>query len=167
MGPNQSSSVQITNGNFSQTLSFTYVLQAEAEGTFKIGSAEITGGSGKVLSNTLSINVVKGSVQPQAGKQAGSEQNNPDSRNVFLRTSIDKTNVYLGEAVVVTYRLYTKVTLLNYSIEKIPAMNGFWSQDITMPQQLQFRQESVDGVAYNVADLKKVVLFPQRSGTLT
>jgi hypothetical protein len=167
MGPNQSSSVQIVNGNFSQTLSFTYVLQAESEGTFKIGAAEITGSSGKVLSNTLSINVVKGSAQAQSGKQSGSDQNNPDSRNVFLRTSVDKTNVYLGEAVVVTYRLYTKVTLLNYSIEKIPAMNGFWSQDIPMPQQLQFRQESVDGVAYNVADLKKTVLFPQRSGTLT
>ena len=46
-------------------------------------------------------------------------------------------------------------------------MNGFWSQDIAMPQQLQFRQENLDGVAYNVADIKKMVLFPQRSGTLT
>ncbi len=167
MGPNQSSSVQIVNGNFSQTLSFTYVLQAVKEGTFKIGGAEITGNSGKLISNTLSITVVKGSSQAQSGKQGGTQQNTGDAKNVFLRTSIDKSNVVLGEAIVVSYRLYTKVSLLNYSIEKIPAMNGFWSQDITMPQQLQFRQENLDGIAYNVADLKKMVLFPQRSGTLT
>ena len=98
MGPNQSSSVQIINGSFSQTLTFTYVLQAVSEGTFKIGSAEITGGTGKVISNVLSINVVKGSVQAQAGKQGNGQQSNPDSRNVFLRTSIDKTTVYLGRS---------------------------------------------------------------------
>lgn len=167
MGPNQSSSVQITNGNFAQTLSFTYVLQANSEGTFKIGSAEITGSAGKVFSNPITMTVVKGSAKPQAGAQGGSQQNNPESKNVFLRTSVDKSNVVMGEAVVVTYRLYTKVQLLNYSIEKIPAMNGFWSQEIAMPQQLQFREENVDGVRYNVADLKKMVLFPQRSGTLT
>ena len=167
MGLNQSSSVQIINGSFSQTLTFTYVLQAVSEGTFKIGSAEITGGTGKVISNVLSINVVKGSAQAQAGKQGNSQQSGVESNNVFLKTSIDKSTVYLGEAVVVSYRLYTKVTLLNYSVEKIPAMNGFWSQDITMPQQLQFKQENINGVAYNVADIKKMVLFPQRSGTLT
>src|SRR5689334_21885485 len=37
MGPSQSTSMQIINGNVSQTLSFTYVLQAEKEGTFTIG----------------------------------------------------------------------------------------------------------------------------------
>jgi len=169
MGPNQSSSVQIVNGNFSQTLSFTYVLQAVNEGTFKIGAAEISGSAGKVLSNALSINVVKGSSQPQSqqGNQGSTQQNTADSKNVFLKTFVDKANVYQGEAVVVTYRLYTKVALVNYSVEKIPSMNGFWSQDIAMPQQLQFRQENLDGVAYNVADIKKMVLFPQRSGTLT
>ena len=167
MGPNQSSSVQIVNGNFSQTLSFTYVLQAVNEGTFKIGAAEIIGNSGKVTSNTISINVVKGSSQPQSGNQGAAQQNAVDSKNVFLKTFVDKSNVYQGEAVVVTYRLYTKVALVNYSVEKIPSMNGFWSQDIAMPQQLQFRQENLEGVAYNVADIKKMVLFPQRSGTLT
>lgn len=169
MGPNQSSSVQIINGNFSQTLSFTYVIQAVNEGTFKIGAAEIVGSSGKVLSNTLTINVVKGgsSSQQQSGGQGTTQQNQDDSKNVFLKTFVDKSNVYQGEALVVTYRLYTKVSLVNYSVEKIPSMNGFWSQDIAMPQQLQFRQENLNGVAYNVADIKKMVLFPQRSGTLT
>ncbi len=165
-GPNQSSSVQIINGNFSQTLGFTYILQATTEGTFKIAGAEISGSSGKLISNPITINVVKGASKAQSGKQEGGQQSASDGKNVFLRTSIDKSNVVQGEAVVVTYRLYTKVTLLNYSIEKVPAMNGFWSQDIAMPQQLEFHTENLEGVTYKVADIKKVVLFPQRSGTL-
>ena len=36
-----------------------------------------------------------------------------------------------------------------------------------MPQQLEFRNENVDGVNYKVADIKKVILFPQRSGSLS
>ena len=42
MGPSQSKQMQIINGSVSQTLSFTYVLQATKEGVFKIGAAEIT-----------------------------------------------------------------------------------------------------------------------------
>ncbi len=167
MGPSQSSSVQIINGNFSKTISFTYVLQALKEGNFKIGGAEITGSSGKVISNSLNIQVTKGSVQPSTrGQGNAAPQSGQEGGNAFLRATVDKNNVLLGEAVVLTYRLYTKVSLLNYSLDKIPSMNGFWSQDIEMPQQLNFRQENVDGVNYNVADLKKVVLFPQRSGNL-
>src|SRR5260221_10110414 len=35
LGPSQSTSMQIINGSVSQTISFTYILQAMKEGTFK------------------------------------------------------------------------------------------------------------------------------------
>jgi hypothetical protein len=63
--------------------------------------------------------------------------------------------------------LYTKVTLVTYSINKLPSFTGFWSEDIPAQQQLQFTRQTIDGVQYLIADLKKVVLYPQRSGTLT
>src|SRR5436190_19413052 len=67
MGPNQSTQMQIINGSVSQTLSFTYVLQAVKEGTFKIGSAEITAGNSKVQSNPVSIVVTKNANKSQPG----------------------------------------------------------------------------------------------------
>jgi hypothetical protein len=169
MGPNQSTQMQIINGSVSQTISFTYVLQAVKEGTFKIGSAEITVGSNKVQSNPVTVIVSKASNHQQAGsqKQGGNNSGGGDaSKNVFIRASVDKNSAYQGEGIAVIYRLYTKVSLLNYSVNKIPAFNGFWSQEITMPQQLEFHRENYDGVTYNVADLKKVILFPQHPGTL-
>lgn len=172
MGPSQSSSTSIINGSISQSSTYTYILQAIKEGTFKIGSAEITVDGNKVLSNPVTISVVKGSQQPQHGNSSGgqgSQGNNPAgnlSSNVFLKAYADKTSLYLGEAMVVTYRLYTRVTLTNYSIDKLPSLTGFWSQEISLPQQLEFHMENLDGIQYKVADIKKMVVFPQRDGTL-
>src|SRR4051812_38441362 len=58
MGPNQGSQVQIINGAVSQTQSFTYVIQAVKEGTFKIPAADIYVGNNKIVSNTITITVV-------------------------------------------------------------------------------------------------------------
>ena len=169
MGPNQSTQMQIINGSVSQTISFTYVLQAVKEGTFKIGSAEIIAGNTRVLSNPIIIIVSKNPNKPQPGtaQRQGDNSAGIAGKNVFIRASVDKSNVYQGEGISVTYRIYTRVTLLNYSVNKLPSFNGFWSQEISMPQQLEFHQENVEGVAYKVADIKKVILFPQRSGMLS
>ena len=172
-GPSQSSSMQIYNGSVSQTLSYTYIIQSTKEGVFKIGPAFIEASGQKFQSNVLTITVVKGNNKPQA--QAGNQQksggNETDAtameKNVFLKASIDKSNVYRGQGIVVTYKLYTRVQLVNYQLSKLPALEGFFSQEITMPQQPQFRGEVLNGVKYNVADIKKVVLFPQRSGALS
>jgi len=173
-GPSQSTNVQMINGGFSQSISFTYVLQAVKEGTFTIGSAFIESGGKKLQSNPLTITVVKGNAPPPTagGQKSGNQQSGGNDvqsggKNVFLKVGVDKTNVYQGEGIIVTYKLYTKVNLVNYAISKVPSFNGFWSQEIQLPQQLQFRKENFDGVAYNVADIKKFVLFPQRSGSLS
>ncbi|MBL0342593.1 MAG: BatD family protein [Bacteroidetes bacterium] len=71
-----------------------------------------------------------------------------------------------GEAIVATYKLYTNVQVVNYSINKVPAFNGFWSQDMQMPAQLTLSNETVNGVNFQVGEIKKVVLFPQKSGVL-
>lgn len=167
-GPNQSTSMQFINGNMSQSVSFTYYLQAKSEGTFRIDPATIEVNGVKIKSNALTLNVVKGQGKPQAG--TNSSQNNDDgitTKSVFLRVSVNKSSVYRGEAILATYKLYTKVNLVNYTIDKLPALNGFWSQELKMPEQLELRTEVINGEQYRVGIVKKVILFPQQSGTLT
>lgn len=167
-GPNQSTSMQFINGNMSQSVSYTYYLTANNEGTFRIEPATVNVNGGKVKSNTLTINVVKGQ-KAQSGTQQ--QKSNDDagigSNSVFLRVSVNKSSVYRGEALLATYKLYTKVNLVNYSIDKLPALNGFWSQELKMPQQLELTTENYNGEMYRVGIVKKVLLFPQQSGTLT
>jgi hypothetical protein len=171
-GPNQSSSVQIINGNISQSLSFTYYLQAKSEGQFKIGSASIICNGKKLESPPFTITVVKGqsSSQSQPGQpsQRQPETEGVTSNDVFIRAIVDKTNVYRGEGISITYRLYTRVQLVNYAITKAATLNGFYTQEVPMPSQLDMsKAEIINGVQYNYGDIKKVIAFPQQSGTLT
>ncbi len=171
MGPSQSSSMQIMNGSMSQSLAFTYVIQALKEGAYKIGAASIEVEGKKVQSNELSITVVKGAAPPpaQSGQQKsqGNDASGVSDKSVFFRVSVDKSNVYRGEAIIVTYKLFTKISLINYALQKMPALEGFYSQDINAPQKLEFGTEVLDGIQYKSAIIKQLVLFPQRSGNLT
>lgn len=56
-GPNQSSSMQIVNGNMSQSISLSYMLSAKKEGKFTIGAASIVVNGTKLESNVIPIEV--------------------------------------------------------------------------------------------------------------
>jgi hypothetical protein len=169
-GPMQSQSVQIINGNMTRSISYTYILQARTEGKFSIQAASADIGGRRVQSNPVSVQVVKLS-QQQAQQQA--EERAAESalmrelqKGVYLKASVNKTSVLRGEQIVATYKLYTRLTLTNYTPKKMPALTGFWNQDIDSPQQLLFSDEVIGGQVYRVAAVKKLVLFPQQSGTL-
>src|SRR5262245_57810876 len=70
MGPSQSMSTQIINGSFSQSVSYTYVLIAQKEGTYDIPAASIEVNGKRLQSNSLKITVVKGN-PPQQSQQGG------------------------------------------------------------------------------------------------
>jgi hypothetical protein len=172
MGPSQSMSTQIVNGSFSQSISYTYILIAQKEGVFEIPPASVEVNGKKLQSNSLKVTVVKGNPPQQQQAQQGGNSNQQtstglDSKSVFIRSFVDRSSVLRGEAITVTYKLCTKVNLVSYNIIKLPSFTGFWNEDIPLQQQLQFSRQTIDGVLYNVADVKKVVIYPQRSGTLT
>lgn len=170
-GPNQSTSMQYVNGSFSQSVTFSFILQPKGEGQFKISPATVEVEGKRIASNVINMTVVKGSAQAQGGNQrggnGGDESGGLSDKNIFLRVVVNKGSVLEGEAVTVTYKLYTNVQITSYSVIKAPAFNGFWNQDIEVPQPPPMNVETVDGNRYNVAVIKKSVLFPQQSGTLT
>ncbi|MBI3195270.1 MAG: protein BatD [Ignavibacteriae bacterium] len=172
-GPNQSTNWQFINGQQSVSISYGYVLQPRAEGKFTIPSATIEA-SGKTLqTKPITIVVTKGAQQQQRqSNRGGQQQNDADvsqqiGDNLFLRVSVDKSKCYQGEQITATYKIYTRVNIANYQLNKVPALTGFWSEDLEVPKQIQLTNETVNGKQYRVGVLKKVALFAQRSGTLT
>ncbi len=168
-GPNESTSMSIINGSVSSSISYGYILQARAEGKFTVGPATIQAGGRQLSSQPVTITVSKGA--PQAKKQSGGYSDTDVGRqigdNLFLKVTLDKTRVYQGEQVTATYKIYTRVSVANYAISKTPSLTGFWSEDLDIPKQVQLTTEVVNGRQYRVGILKKVALFPQRSGTLS
>src|SRR5258706_309099 len=127
MGPSQSMSTQIVNGSFSQSVSYTYVLIAQREGTYEIPSATVEVNGKKLQSNSLRITVVKGNPQQQQQAQgsSGNQQSSSaglDSKSVFIRTFVDRSNVLLGEAITITYKLCTKVNLQKLRLGNYPRL---------------------------------------------
>ncbi|HET6243665.1 MAG: protein BatD [Bacteroidetes bacterium] len=181
-GPNQSTSTQWINGAVSQKHSFSFVLLASKEGVFNIPPATIKSNNQLLQSNALTIEVVKPSAQQQQQQQlqqqnARQQQQQQQqqqiteedlSKNLFLKVSVDKTNPFVGEQVILSFKLYHRVNLVNLGFNKLPALNGFWSELIEDNNggNIHFQAEVLDGVSYNVAEIRKFVLFAQRSGTL-
>ena len=167
-GPNQSSSVQIINGSVSSSVTYSYVLQPREAGKFTLGAATIETGGKQYSSQPIEITVVKGAAKPKQSAAAGqpSDPNVQVGDNLFLRAAVDRSRVYLGEQVTVTFKVYTRVRITNYTIEKLPAMTGFWGEELAVPQQVSLTTEVVNGKQYQSGLLKKVALFPTQSGTL-
>ena len=80
---------------------------------------------------------------------------------------MSNTNPYIGEQIIVTNRIYTKVPISNLSLDKAPSFEGFWSKSLTDDNsQLKQSTQIINGEEYIVADISKYALFPQKSGDL-
>lgn len=180
MGPStsQSTSVQIINGRTSQsvTFSYTYILRAREQGTFNIRPASIEVDGKVIQSNPLTIQVVTGRPQQQAPQGQQQQQQQPESQSgtisrddLFLRLELNKRNVYKGEQIIATVKLYANPNLPLTGFEEVtlPTYEGFFTQDIDIPQQINFTREVYNDKIYQVGVLKKTVLFPQQSGNIT
>jgi hypothetical protein len=165
-GPNQSTSMQIINGAISSSQSFSYILQAREPGTFSIAPATIDIGGSVNKSNGIDITVAKASGQTRQQQAQQPEQTIEVGDNLFLRAHVDRTRLYQGEQITVTYKIYTRVRIVNYGINKLPTMTGFWGEDLEVPQQVSMTNEVIDGKQYQVGVLKKMALFPTQSGAL-
>ncbi|HEV8538842.1 MAG TPA: BatD family protein [Bacteroidota bacterium] len=171
-GPNQSTNMQFVNGSMSSSVSFGYVVAPKKEGKLIIGEASIDYGGRTLQTQPVPIAVTKVIPQKQGIQRSkGNEQESSDitrqiGDNLFLKVVVDKSKAYQGEQITATYKLYNRVRLANLGISKLPALTGFWNEDVEEIKQVQFTTEVVSGKQYNVAVLKKVALFPQRDGTL-
>lgn len=169
-----SSSMQMINGKTtsSVSVSYTYTLQGQKTGTFTIPSASIIAGGQKVTSNGLSIKVLAAdaSSKSQGRGSAQSKQNSGSQAisndNIFIRTEISKTNIYEQEAILVTYKLYTLVDVVQFTKAKLPDFGGFLKQDIEQNKNAQLAYESFNGRNYGSIVLSQVLLYPQHSGVI-
>lgn len=170
-----SSSIQIINGQMSRTFSqtYTYVVVATREGVVELQPAIVFVDGKKVSSNSIKIEVQPASFNSSAPSQQRSSQQQSDAtgiseKDLFLRAMVDKTSPLLGEQVIMTYRLYTRVPISSISVNKLSSFPGFWVKNLLDEgAPLQQSTQIIDGEEYVVADIRKMALFPQRSGKIT
>lgn len=82
----------------------------------------------------------------------------------FIQVEVDKTEVYEGEQIVVSWYLMTRGQLESLDRTKFPDLKGFWKEIIEEVPAIQFYQEVLNGVPYKKALLARHALFPLKSG---
>ena len=176
-----SSSFSMVNGSMSHTVkcTYTYALQAYQEGTVHMGAASLTVKGNKITSQPFDIEVIPddgshaapsggGTSQGQGQSQQNTNDPQVSGKDLFLRVIPSKKSAYVGEQVVLTYKLYTKVPVSSVSLSKMPSYAGFWTKDVSDNSgTLKQSSEYVNGIEYTTAEIQKVIVVPQRSGNLT
>ncbi|MCR5841520.1 MAG: BatD family protein [Bacteroidales bacterium] len=179
-----SSSVSIINGKTTRSsqTTYTYVLLPKNTGRFQLNAAEATVDKERLTSSRPTIEVVSDgaaaasqgsqgsqgqSSQGQGGSQGSAQTGTVSADDMFLRLSFSKRNAMVGETITATLKLYQRVNIAGFEDAKFPTFNGFWSQEIQAPTNIQFHRESVGEMIYNAAVLRSWNLVPQKAGDVT
>ncbi len=173
MGPStsQSSQISIINGKRTQSKSFTYtyVLEGVKSGKYQFSPATITIDGKKYRSNALAIEVVKGNsdANQKGGTTAqANTSNSVTEKNLFLKVDVSRRSLYLGESLLATIKIYSKVDLANFGRSKFPAFSGFLTEEVPTAQNITLARETYNGEIYNVGVIRKMLLFPQHTGEI-
>ena len=167
--PSTSTSFQSINGQSSTTHahSYTYTVRAMQEGKVTLGAASVKIGKETYRTEPRTIEAVKGEV-PDQGSAASGGQRQSAGEDLMLRMSVSKTRAVVGEPVIVTLKLYVQTSAISgFEDVRFPTFDGFWSQEIDAPQNIQFVRENYNGQVYNAALLRRYMLLPQQTGALT
>lgn len=172
-------SFRTVNGHTSgsSSITYTYTLIGNKNGTYTIPPARINVGDKTITSNSIKISISGNS--KRSSNRGGNNFYNEDEhrshprsagsqitdKDLFIRVSANKTRVHEQEPILLTYKVYTLVDLTQLQ-GKMPELNGFHSQEIPLPQQKSFHIENVGGRNYRCVTWSQYVMYPQMTGSL-
>lgn len=183
-GPNQQSGMENINGATRQYITISYIIQPRSQGNFTIGQATAVADGKTLKSNRVTLSVTNASSSPNTSGSSNSANTFYDevgtgdkdyilkkgenildkiNKNIFIKVDVNRTSCYVGEPVVVTYKLYTRLKSES-SIIKNPSFNGFSVIDLMPPGNTYYSVEKLGGREYNVYTLRKAQLYPLQPG---
>ncbi|MEO7768935.1 MAG: BatD family protein, partial [Ferruginibacter sp.] len=187
-GPNQESGMESNNGVTRQYIGITYILRPKSTGKLTIAGAYAKADGKTLKSNSVTLDVTRNSSNANQNNAPGgfggmSLYTDPELRssfndfiikkgenvvekinkNLFIKVEVNKHSCYVGEPIVVSYKLYTRLKSES-NIIKNPSFNGFSVIDLLPPGNSYYSIEKLNGREYNVYTLRKSQLYPLQPG---
>jgi hypothetical protein len=182
-GPSVSTQVSIVNGSMTQARVYAWALQARAKGTAEVGAFHVKLKSGEKATAPIAIEVVAGSAQPPRrrsdplnpfggedpferlfGRQRRGSAPPP---KLYVEAAVDRTKLYVGEPLVLTYYVVTQTTVTDLAFADPPQFPGFWSEDLPRPEQGPGGEPVTrEGESYRRFAFLQKLLFPTKAGAL-
>lgn len=162
-GPNQSVSNRWINGQRSYSKTYSYYLEPTRRGSFTIGQAEITVQGETYKTVPITVEVSEAVDEPTDGENVEFIA----SDNLHLVAEISNTNPFLNEPITVVYKLYVspRISVSNWREIDNPTYGDFWSQNIDI-RELSVQNGEFRGEPYRFVELRKTILYPQKTGEL-
>ena len=158
-GPSQSTNMQWINGKMTSNYSLTWTVIPKKIGQSQIPALNINVGGKSFKSNPIKISVLDRSKKNKKNK-------NSSDRKFFIEAKVDNPNPFRGEQVTLTYTLYTKTDLSGFDILELPRYQGFWTQELYSPSNLQLKEAWIGDDKWYGSIVKKMALFPTKSGKI-
>jgi BatD DUF11 like domain len=191
-GPDQESWSTTFNGHVSNYAAFSFTIKPRHTGKFNISAAEIKIAGKIYKTNSATLVVDKNaapnntvtitqsppiaSFDPYAANRSQAEFNDyifhkgdnvadKVDKNMILKLEVDKTSCYVGEPIVATYKLYTRLKSES-KLSENPSFNGFSVIDLTQPDVTNYTKGKLNGREYNVYIIRKAQLYPLQEGNI-
>lgn len=163
MGPSQAISSSWVNGVRSFSKTFSYTIAPTRKGSLTIAQAQIEIDGTTYKTSAQKVTVTDAVKKPSEDMTAEDVAN----ENLYLVAEVSNAKPYLNEMVTVVYKLYVgaDISVTNFRPVDNPTFNNFWNQDIPVTQYT-FQSGTYNGKPMQYVALKKVVLYPQKSGEL-
>ncbi len=160
----------------SQMQNFVFTVLATSPGIINAPQAFATYKGKAIRSSPASLNIVSARqalVYSQKEKldegyllKTGEDPYKKINENLFVRMTVDRRTCYVGEPVVATYKLYSRLESRS-DIIRNPGFYGFAVHDIVNLSDHVKTIEMVDGKIFDVHLLRQVQLYPLQPGDLT
>jgi hypothetical protein len=178
------SNYSFINGNVSEsvTRSFIYRLVPKRTGSLRIPAFIITINGKNYSTQLVTVRVLEKAYagNPQQGNPYGFGQampfmmQNPFDVNLGFEpigdmsiiATPDKRSVYLGEPLLVTYRLYTTQPISSLELKDEKDFGGYGKEVYSETTRLNFETVKFKNQRYRMAILKTLAISPNRAGEI-
>lgn len=178
---NPSYKTTIINGavTFSQNNDYVYFLQPLRKGNINIPKAQVTVGGKIYDTDPITVAVKELNDDPIAKKFNNqgrmpaplADPGTPDRINpnedVIIQSEPSKTDVFLGELIVLPFYLYFKdIQMHNAEISKFPTFKNFLKEELFVPKTMTQNPVQVGDETFFRTELIRYALFPLKVGKL-
>ncbi|MFT6102641.1 MAG: hypothetical protein ACJA2B_001084 [Candidatus Endobugula sp.] len=150
----QNSQTSLVNGRITSLTQWTLAIAPKEMGKLIIPSLSANG----AFSDAITIRV---SDTNNSNNSNNSSAQSNNTSEVFLTANVNKPSVYVQEQVLLSLRLYYRISLSGFTPEEFSINNS--TVELTAENNIK---ETVNGVTYNVLE-RIYALHPQASGSIT
>ncbi|MBC7536105.1 MAG: protein BatD, partial [Ferruginibacter sp.] len=164
-------------GQAGEYVTIEYLLKPKKPGRFIINAAKIFIKGNQLLSNTVTVRVNKVDIfdpfaqpvlQPEFNDyifRTGDSLPEKVGKNMLLRLEVDKTSSYVGEPIIASYKLYTRLKSES-KLTQNPSYNGFSVIDMQPPGFDDYTKGKLNGREYNVYTIRKTQIYALQPGVI-